>query len=98
MDWSSLSFLSKDNLEHMLNDFINFDHVITKIEEINRSIILHGRKNKDVSGMGTTLNCIMFVGDRMYLAHIGDSRTYLFQDGNIFQITLDAKKKSIKGS
>ena len=39
--------------------------------------------------MGTTLNCLLFVGDQVYIAHIGDSRTYLYFKGQMWQLTLD---------
>jgi protein phosphatase len=39
--------------------------------------------------MGTTLNCLMFVGDKLHLAHVGDSRTYLYYKKHLFQLTLD---------
>jgi protein phosphatase len=39
--------------------------------------------------MGTTLTAILFAGNRLGLAHIGDSRGYLFRDGELTQITKD---------
>jgi protein phosphatase len=31
----------------------------------------------------------MFVGDRLYLAHLGDSRTYLFYKNHLWQLSID---------
>jgi serine/threonine protein phosphatase PrpC len=42
-----------------------------------------------VEGMGTTVTAIMFDGDTMGLAHIGDSRAYLLRDGKLKQLTQD---------
>ncbi|MDQ4086107.1 MAG: protein phosphatase 2C domain-containing protein [Actinomycetota bacterium] len=42
-----------------------------------------------VEGMGTTVTAIMFDGDTMGLAHIGDSRAYLLRDGKLTQLTAD---------
>jgi PPM family protein phosphatase len=42
-----------------------------------------------VEGMGTTVTAIMFDGDAMGLAHIGDSRAYLLRDGELSQLTAD---------
>jgi PPM family protein phosphatase len=42
-----------------------------------------------VEGMGTTLTAALFDGDQIALAHIGDSRGYLFRDGTLTQLTID---------
>lgn len=42
-----------------------------------------------VEGMGTTLTAALFDGDQIALAHIGDSRGYLFRDGALIQLTTD---------
>jgi protein phosphatase len=39
--------------------------------------------------MGTTLTAILFAGSRIGLVHIGDSRAYLFRNGQFAQITHD---------
>jgi PPM family protein phosphatase len=43
----------------------------------------------DLEGMGTTLTAILFAGNRIGMAHIGDSRGYLLRDGELTQITKD---------
>ena len=40
-------------------------------------------------GMGTTLTAMLYDAGRMYVAHAGDSRLYLFRDGTLRQITED---------
>jgi serine/threonine protein phosphatase PrpC len=40
-------------------------------------------------GMGTTLTAMLYDAGRMYVAHAGDSRLYLFRDGALRQITED---------
>jgi len=40
-------------------------------------------------GMGTTLSALLFLGDRGFVAHVGDSRIYLLRNGRISQITDD---------
>lgn len=42
-----------------------------------------------LDGMGTTLTALLCHGSRAGLAHIGDSRAYLFRDGVLEQITHD---------
>ncbi len=42
-----------------------------------------------LDGMGTTLTALLWAGSRLGLAHVGDSRAYLFRDGELHQITHD---------
>jgi len=39
--------------------------------------------------MGTTVSALVRVGDQIAFAHIGDSRIYLFRDGELKQVTTD---------
>ena len=41
------------------------------------------------SGMGTTLTAAMVDGDEVSFAHVGDSRAYLFRDGELRLLTSD---------
>ena len=43
----------------------------------------------NVPGGGTTLTCALIVGERAILAHVGDSRAYLYVDGALRQVTRD---------
>jgi serine/threonine protein phosphatase PrpC len=42
-----------------------------------------------LEGMGTTLTALLWVGQQLGLAHVGDSRGYLLRDGNLEMITHD---------
>ena len=46
-------------------------------------------EHQELTGMGTTVSAMMRVGDSMAIAHIGDSRIYLYRDGELSQITVD---------
>lgn len=46
-------------------------------------------EHQELTGMGTTVSAMMRVGNSMAIAHIGDSRIYLFRDGELSQITAD---------
>lgn len=43
----------------------------------------------NLRGMGTTLTAMLYDAGRMYVAHAGDSRLYLFRDGSLRQVTED---------
>lgn len=42
-----------------------------------------------LEGMGTTVTCVCFHDNVAYWAHVGDSRLYLFRNGEVIQITRD---------
>ncbi|AYF97854.1 PP2C family protein-serine/threonine phosphatase [Protaetiibacter intestinalis] len=46
-------------------------------------------EHNELTGMGTTVSALVRVGDRLALAHIGDSRVYRFREGELEQITTD---------
>ena len=46
-------------------------------------------QHPELTGMGTTVSAIVRVGDRLALAHIGDSRIYRWRDNTLTQITKD---------
>ena len=43
----------------------------------------------ELAGMGTTVSALDFVDDYAVIAHIGDSRIYLYRDDALTQITTD---------
>jgi serine/threonine protein phosphatase PrpC len=46
-------------------------------------------EHPELTGMGTTVSGIVLVGGQVVIAHIGDSRIYLFRDGELTQVTAD---------
>ena len=46
-------------------------------------------ENPELDGMGTTLTALLFDGGRLGMAHVGDSRAYLYRDGVLHQLTHD---------
>lgn len=47
------------------------------------------RSDPSVEGMGTTLTVVLADGDRVGLAHVGDSRAYLLRQGELSLLTHD---------
>ncbi|GAA1921408.1 protein phosphatase 2C domain-containing protein [Microbacterium aoyamense] len=47
------------------------------------------RVRPELAGMGTTVSALVMVDDYAVIAHIGDSRIYLFRDDALTQITTD---------
>ncbi|MEM9067445.1 MAG: Stp1/IreP family PP2C-type Ser/Thr phosphatase [Myxococcota bacterium] len=40
-------------------------------------------------GMGTTLDALLVIGSRGFIAHVGDARIYLYRQGSVHQLTED---------
>jgi protein phosphatase len=59
------------------------------VQLANSVIFEVGNSNPENKGMGTTLSAILLSGNKIAIAHIGDSRVYLFRDGVLQQVTED---------
>lgn len=57
--------------------------LVSAAEKANRNVI------KNVPDGGTTMTAVAVVGNLAYLAHVGDSRAYLVNNGDIEQLTRD---------
>jgi PPM family protein phosphatase len=58
-------------------------------ESANERIHNLSQEDSTVSGMGTTLTAAMLEGDEITLAHVGDSRAYLYREGELKLLTSD---------
>jgi protein phosphatase len=59
------------------------------VQQANRQIFEHAEGDASRSGMGTTLTAAIVSGDEVSLGHVGDSRAYLYRDGQLSQLTND---------
>lgn len=59
------------------------------VAQANRLVFQQGQKRKDLEGMGTTLTAGVVLGDRLFLAHVGDSRAYRVTPHGLEQLTDD---------
>ncbi len=57
--------------------------------ETDRSIADKIERNSDLSGMGTTLICVLLRDGIIYWVHVGDSRLYVHRDQKMIQLTKD---------
>lgn len=67
------------------------NRLITGIKVANKRIFEASTRYREVHGMGTTVVGALFSKERerMYVAHVGDSRAYRVRDGEITQLTRD---------
>ncbi|PWW46764.1 Stp1/IreP family PP2C-type Ser/Thr phosphatase [Melaminivora alkalimesophila] len=59
------------------------------IQDANQAILAAARSQPQCAGMGTTLVAGLLHGERLLLAHIGDSRCYRLRAGELQQLTRD---------
>lgn len=59
------------------------------VSNANREVFKMSVENKTLIGMGTTVVICRVEDDVANIAHIGDSRAYLYSDGKLEQITKD---------
>jgi serine/threonine protein phosphatase PrpC len=59
------------------------DALLQAVEAANQAV--HG----EVPGSGTTLTCALVINAKAYLAHVGDSRAYLYYNQELKQVTRD---------
>lgn len=59
------------------------------VQHANQVIKERGEEDAKLVGMGTTINGFLFRGPHLYLANVGDSRSYLINSGSLFQLSKD---------
>ena len=79
--------------EYFLNQNLNEENVKYHLEEAikyaNKSILNETIKRPELQGMGTTIVSMYFLKNKLYITNVGDSRSYLIHDGQLYQLTQD---------
>ena len=67
------------------------DELVRSIEAANRTIFAQASSNDEQAGMGTTIVAARFAPtrQRVYIAHVGDSRCYRLRGGEFKMLTSD---------
>jgi serine/threonine protein phosphatase PrpC len=63
----------------------------TALQVANRNILQHAAEHPELKGMGTTACILLLQDDEAYIAHVGDSRIYLYlgKEKQLHRITKD---------
>lgn len=80
MDIFSRSPQSTSSLREIVEDVFR---------QANKKVIQHANENESQRGMGCTAELCAMSDSNYVIGHIGDSRTYLFRDGFLTQLTKD---------
>ena len=59
------------------------------VQQSCSAVFGEGQKDETKRGMGTTLVALLLIGSRGFIAHVGDSRLYLYRQGSVHQLTED---------
>ena len=63
--------------------------VALSLRHANRAVFERSAAERDKLGMGSTASVLVLGDERFIVGHIGDSRIYLFRDGEMRQVTHD---------
>ena len=74
-------------IEHNKEEFQEL--VKNAIEYANMIVYEEAVKNKELEGMGTTIEIVLAHNDRVYIGHIGDSRIYRIRKNFMRKLTVD---------
>lgn len=59
------------------------------IEDARLELVAYARSHPKLSGMGTTITALLRSGNKLAMAHMGDSRAYLLHGDEFSQVTVD---------
>jgi len=65
------------------------ERLATRVREANHQIYERSRADRGRAGMGTTLTAVYVDDAHVAIAHVGDSRAYLFRGGTLQRLTQD---------
>lgn len=76
---------SEDNLSRATYD----QELRSAVANANHAIFSEVQQHPEYEGMGTTLSLAVVDSRNLFVANVGDSRTYIINAGEIFQVTRD---------
>lgn len=77
--------------EYLENHYFDLpeDAMRETITFANQAVLTKALENPQLSGMGTTIVLVIIRHDKVYYAHVGDSRLYLMSEGKLTRLTSD---------
>lgn len=82
--------IGRDNSEDAtMLSVVRMDSILERVVGELNAEVYRGAQRPQTRGMGTTLTAGLLVGQRLFLAHVGDSRAYLLRGKKLKQLTHD---------
>lgn len=83
----AVKFTPEYLLGHMSNEPI--ESTAKAIQYANKAILKKSRSDELLKGMGTTVVCLYFKANNLFVGNVGDSRAYLVSRNKLFQLSRD---------
>jgi PPM family protein phosphatase len=64
-------------------------YLAAAVRKANEAIVAYGQDHRESRGLGSTITMVITARGRAYFANVGDSRSYIFRDGELRAITRD---------
>lgn len=65
------------------------EELATALNRAHEELLALAEDNPALAGLGTTVTALLRSGNKLAMAHIGDSRAYLLREGELTQVTTD---------
>src|SRR5262245_46726774 len=65
------------------------ERTVRRFRQVNEAVRDRAESGPGLRGMGTTLSLALSLSDALIVAHVGDSRAYLFRGGELHRLTRD---------
>lgn len=65
------------------------EELATALNGAHEELLALAEDNPALAGLGTTVTALLRSGNKLAMAHIGDSRAYLLREGELTQVTTD---------
>jgi protein phosphatase len=72
--------MNEISIKNLLNSAVN---------SANVRVFDKSRESNELNGMGTTIVAVIVIDNIAYVTHIGDSRAYILNNGEFYQVTRD---------
>lgn len=59
------------------------------VQQACSAVYTEGQEDESKRGMGTTIDALLLIGSRGFIAHVGDSRVYLYRQDAVHMLTED---------
>lgn len=83
------NYIADNPIEKATNKYAVVNYFQDCLDKTNEKIFNQALKYEENKGMATTVAIVYAKEGRAYIANIGDSRVYLYRDGDLVQVTED---------
>lgn len=83
------SYVAKNPIKNATNKYAIVNYFQDCLDKINLDIYEMAKKYEQNKGMATTISLLYAKDGTAYIGNVGDSRAYLFRDGELVQLTED---------